>query len=281
MELGTMLLCIVSEEGDDLNFSAEVNAYFDWLDTNPQEPTTQTLWFHLIGLANKSGCPEWFTVANPLLQAKVGITENTLIKHRNYLIQSGRIEYKSMGKQKAGRYRIMWFTSNNEVNCEANDEVNHEVNQAVNHAAKGAALLKIYKSTTSSSSSEPESFYSAYQRVFGHQCTPFQAEQLGQYIDKSGMEEALVIRALERTGSSASGRYRSHFSLVTKILNDYLHAGVRTVPQAMVWDKQFEDQASPGLPQQPKGRQASYNQELDELKQAKKEAMRREGIPVD
>lgn len=276
-----MHLCIASKEGDYLNMSAEVNAYFDWLDTNPQEPTTQTLWFHLIGLANKSGCPEWFTVANPLLQAKVGITENTLIKHRNYLIQSGRIEYKSMGKQKAGRYRIMWFTSNFEVKCEANYEVNHDVKQVVNGAAKGSALLKVFKGTSSSSSSEPESFYSAYQRVFGHQCTPFQAEQLGQYIDKGGMEEALVIRALERTGSSASGKYRSHFSLITKILNDYLQAGIRTVGQAIVFDKRFEDQSSVVAPQQPKGRQSSYNQELDELKQAKKEAMRREGISVD
>ncbi|CAM3319267.1 Helix-turn-helix domain-containing protein [Paenibacillus lactis] len=97
-----------------MNYTAEIHAFIDWLEINPLEPTTQTLWMHLMVIANKSGCPEWFTVANPLLQAKVGVTENTLIKHRNYLVQKGRIEYKSQGKQKAGRYKIIPFTSNNE-----------------------------------------------------------------------------------------------------------------------------------------------------------------------
>ncbi|SDF35732.1 Helix-turn-helix domain-containing protein [Fontibacillus panacisegetis] len=98
-----------------MDYVAELTAFTDWLEINPLEPTTQTLWFHLMAIANKNGCPEWFTVANPLLQAKVGVTENTLIKHRNYLVQKGRIEYKSQGKQKAGKYKIIYFTSINEV----------------------------------------------------------------------------------------------------------------------------------------------------------------------
>jgi hypothetical protein len=122
-----------------MNYIKEMNAFFDWLETNPSEATTQLLWFHLMGIANKSGWPEWFTVANITLQAKVGISENTLIKHRNYLKQSGRIEYQNLGKKKAGKYRVIQFTpqftSNNEVIYAAIPAAIHAVNNEVNYSA--------------------------------------------------------------------------------------------------------------------------------------------------
>ncbi|SFB62716.1 hypothetical protein SAMN05216312_12247 [Cohnella sp. OV330] len=128
-----------------MNFEQELNAFHDWLETNPLDASAQTLWVHLMALAKKSGWPEWFLVINPLLMAKVGVTENTLSKHRNILQQRGRIEYRSQGKQKAGKYRIIPFTahstSNIEVDHEVKREVNREVKHAVNIEVKGAALI--------------------------------------------------------------------------------------------------------------------------------------------
>lgn len=121
----------------------------DWLEINPLEANTQALWFHIMAIANKSGWPEWFTIANLTLMAKVGISENTLNKHRNILIQKGRIEYKNQGKQKAGKYRIISFTSNTEVKQEdnnsvtSNNEVSHEVNHEVNREVNPSALYKL------------------------------------------------------------------------------------------------------------------------------------------
>lgn len=106
-----------------MNYIREINSFMDWLEINPLEANTQALWFHIMAIANKSGWPEWFTIANLTLMAKVGISENTLNKHRNILIQKGRIEYKNQGKQKAGKYRIISFTSNTEVKQEDNNSV--------------------------------------------------------------------------------------------------------------------------------------------------------------
>jgi DnaD/phage-associated family protein len=219
-----------------MNQVMEMNAFVNWLEINPLEPTTQTLWFHLMVIANKSGYPEWFTVANSLLQAKVGVTENTLIKHRNYLVQKGRIEYKSMGKQKAGKYRLSsFFTSNNEVNhavnCAAKYEVNHEV--------KGSALLKDLSSINLSSSgtSEYESFYAAHERVFGFQCNPFQAKHLAMYIDEDGMDETVVIRAIERAGASS---IKYNFNFIRRIVDDYFKSGIKTLDQAIASDTAYE-----------------------------------------
>ncbi|MBO7747377.1 DnaD domain protein [Paenibacillus sp. MWE-103] len=218
-----------------MDLTKELLAFTDWLETNPLEPSAQTLWMHLMMIANKSGYPEWFAVANPLLQAKVGISENTLVKHRNYLIQKSRIDYKPQGKQKAGKYQIIGFTSNNEVSREVNPEVSHEAKYAVNHEVKGAALFNYLSS--SASSSAYESFYAAHNRIFGFPCNPFQAQMLGKYIDEDGLEEAVIIRALERAGAASTGY---NFKFITRILDDYFHSGARTIDQAKAIDDQFE-----------------------------------------
>ncbi|MEK3987435.1 DnaD domain protein [Paenibacillus sp. FSL K6-3166] len=221
-----------------MDFADEMTAFTDWLETNPLEPSAQTLLVHLMVIANKSGYPEWFAVTNPLLQAKVGISENSLTKHRNTLIQKGRIEYKNQGKQQAGKYRLTFFTSNNAVKDEVKRAVKHEVKGEV----KGSALLRSFKDLNSSSSSsadqtEYESYYMAHKRVFGFECNPIQANKLGVYIDQDGLEEAVVIRAIERAGLASKG-YR--FNLITTILDDYFHAGAITISAAVALDAAFD-----------------------------------------
>src|SRR5690554_5958685 len=128
-----------------MNYIKEINAFMDWLETNPLDAISQALWFHIMGIANKSGWLEWFTIANLTLMARVNISENTLIKHRNFLIQRGRIEYKNQGKHKAGKYRLIPFTSNTEVKPEVNNELtsNNEVNLAVNREVKCAVNREV------------------------------------------------------------------------------------------------------------------------------------------
>ncbi|SEM80800.1 DnaD domain protein [Paenibacillus sp. OV219] len=183
-----------------MNYLREINAFFDWLETNPLEASTQTLWFHLMAVANKSGWPEWFAVANPLLQAKVGVTENTLTKHRNYLVQKGRIEYKSQGKQQAGRYRLIPLTSNNEVN----HEVKYEAKYAVNHEVKGSALFKLNETKQDSGEMSDIvnlNFRKAIRVIdtqFPARINSLQSQHLEYYISK-GMEHDLVTKAVDIT----------------------------------------------------------------------------------
>ncbi|MCY7988584.1 DnaD domain protein [Bacillus spizizenii] len=91
-----------------MNYLKEINGFMNWLETNPLSATTQALWFHLLHINNKAGWREWFTTSNTTLQAKIEISENTLIKHRKMLIDLKRIEYKPQGR-KAGQYRLISF----------------------------------------------------------------------------------------------------------------------------------------------------------------------------
>lgn len=220
---------------NSLDYIAEMTAFTDWLETNPLEPSAQTLWFHLLVIANKSGCPEWFTVANLTLMAKTGVSEKSLIKHRNALIQKGRILYKNQGKQQAGKYQLLPLT----VNITVKEGVKRDVNQGVKDGVNDSGLFKDFNSSSASSIDHEayESFYSAHNRVFGFECNPFQSGKLAVYIDQDDMEEAVVIRAIERAGLASSGY---NFNLITKILDDYFKANVRTLEDAIAIDRQFD-----------------------------------------
>ncbi|MEC0107250.1 DnaD domain protein [Paenibacillus taichungensis] len=221
-----------------MNYIAEMTAFTDWLETNPLEPSAQTLWFHLLVIANKSGCPEWFTVANLTLMAKTGVSEKSLIKHRNALIQKGRLIYKNQGKQQAGKYQLVHLTVNNTVKGAVNDGVK----SAVKDGVRGSGLFKdINSSATTSDTGEYESFYSAHLRVFGVECNPFQAQQLIDSIEMYGMSEEVVVRAVERAAISSKGY---NFKLILKILDDYYKGGVRTLDQAIAIDREFDNRKS-------------------------------------
>ena len=89
-----------------MDYLREMNAFVDWLETNPLDAMTQVLWFHLMAINNKCNWPEWFAVANLTLQAKLGADKKTIIKQRNVLVQKQLIAYKNQGRE-AGRYKML------------------------------------------------------------------------------------------------------------------------------------------------------------------------------
>jgi|GEM_PF-812203 len=97
-----------------MNYVREINAFTDWLETNPLESTTIALWFILMGINNKCGWREWFTVANLTLQAKIRVSKNTVIKHRSILVEKGLIQYENQGRE-VGKYRMVSLINNRGV----------------------------------------------------------------------------------------------------------------------------------------------------------------------
>lgn len=210
-----------------LDFLGETNAFSDWLETNPLEASAQTLWFHLMVIANKSGWPEWFAVANPLLQAKVGLSENSLLKHRNVLVQKGRIEYRSQGKKQKGLYRIIPFiTSKNEVN----EGENRGVMRGVIGGVKGSAYkdLKDFTATPTATTREPQSLTEAYSLVFGGGSMP----GLFSHFFIPVMEEfgeRYAIELLLESGESGKSPSLRH---IKSIHEGWIARGIRTREEA-------------------------------------------------
>lgn len=135
-----------------MNYITEINAFEDWLETNPLPDTAQLMWYKLMCINNKCGWLDWFDLANTTLMAKMNISsEKTLISVRNILIDKGRIRYKPSGnRKKAGRYSIVAFdfkgsTVKNTVDGEGERKVETAVDSVVEVEAEMAALNKLNK----------------------------------------------------------------------------------------------------------------------------------------
>ena len=229
-----------------MNYVKELNAFIDWLEINPLEPTTQALWLHLMAICNKSGWPTWFTVANLTLQAKLGVTDKTLAKHRNILIQKERIEYVNQGKKQAGKYRIIPFLkTNSESNTEeinGNIPVNHSVNYPVNRSAKGPVnyptLYKLNKTkqnndvVVANTRANEKNPFQFYQENFGV-LSPLVAETLGQWTDDLGDE--LVIEAMKRSVLA-----NKSFNYAVGILKDWYRKNYRSLADVEAADREFQ-----------------------------------------
>jgi len=195
------------------------------------ESSTQTLWLHLMAIANKSGWPEWFLVKNPTLEARVGFSENSLKKHRNYLIQNGRIEYRNQGKHKAGKYRIISFhTTHLTATIAVNHEVKGAVKDAVNHEVKGAAVLNDLKDLNSFSVQEldrekEKDMILGWVNTFGlKKVGHLGLDQINAYL---GVVETGVI---ELAIKAAEGKHLNYF---LSTINDWITSGKTTVAQVL------------------------------------------------
>ena len=89
-----------------MNYLAEIKAFYDRLELNPQPNTAIALWHALMSIANKAGWPDTFTVASSVLGLRSGLNASALKRARNKLATDGFIEWKSRGGNLAAQYKI-------------------------------------------------------------------------------------------------------------------------------------------------------------------------------
>lgn len=94
-----------------MNYIKEVNAFRNYLRTNPIPAIAQALWYAIIDYHNHSNWEPWITIDNLRLMADLQISKGTLIKHRNILIQNKLLLYKSIERKKhMGKYSLISLT---------------------------------------------------------------------------------------------------------------------------------------------------------------------------
>jgi hypothetical protein len=255
-------------------------------------------------------------MTNADLMLRTGFrNRETLNKHRGKLVEAGLIGYIPPPRGSAkGDYSITFDpivvseVDENPDNFDGvvnevvkipdyfngdNAKVVSEVVQNPDHFQKVVGkvvrnpdtVLKDLSSSTASTSAatacahepEYESFYAAHERVFGFSCNPYQSSSLSKYIDEDGMEEAVVIRALERAALVSTG---PSFPLITRILNDYLAGKALTLDAAEAMDAAFDAKraspASTGPPVQQRAQQPTKQQrELEDLRRRAREERQR------
>ncbi|WP_138825172.1 DnaD domain protein [Bacillus altitudinis] len=158
-----------------MNYLKEINGFMRWLETTELKPTTQALWFHLMDINNVCSWKEWFTVPNSRLYSRLGVSEKTMIEHRKYLIEHGRIEYKPKGKS-AGSYRIISLENKASIAPVPDEEPE-----------------KPKEEKPTRQEDKPMNPFEFYESHFGGTLNSFNADKINQMIDDHGEEKVLEI----------------------------------------------------------------------------------------
>lgn len=90
-----------------MNYLAEIKAFYDKLELNPQPNTVIALWHALMSIANKAGWPDTFTVASSVLGLRSGLSASALKRARNKLATDGFITWKPRGGNQSSVYHMV------------------------------------------------------------------------------------------------------------------------------------------------------------------------------
>lgn len=152
-------------------------------------------------------------------------TEEGLFIHDWYEYAGRLIEKREASKERARKSRERNAQRARNVRA-TNADVATLPNQTIPNHNTAAANAR-------EDSQEP--FPAAYRRVYQRDLTPYQAQELGAYIDQDGFEEAVIVRAIERAALTGGG-----IKLILHILNDYAAAGVKTLAGAISFDAEHD-----------------------------------------
>jgi len=269
-----------------MDYLEQVVAFHQWKEVNPLPASAIALWHELMAVCNKAGWPAEFTVKSALLQANAGLSRKEFDRARQILTDLGRIGYKKSGRvNMAGKYSVIHFPivqkGQQEGQREGHQTEHRRDNRRDNY--KDLKELKDLKSSSSASSAggdesltteKPETFYQAHERVFGFSCNPMQAQRLGSYLD-DGMEEAVLVRALERAALASTGY---SFGLIDRIVKDYFAVGAMDIESAEAFDAAREAQREQKAQQtnKPAGGGNRQQKSMNLLEQMREEERRRE-----
>jgi DnaD/phage-associated family protein len=90
-----------------MNYLREINAFYDWLETNSISSSAIALWHALMAINNKCGWITEFAVAISVLEVKTGLKRRTLERARNELEQKGRLTWKTRKGNQSATYTIV------------------------------------------------------------------------------------------------------------------------------------------------------------------------------
>lgn len=129
-----------------MNYLLEINALYDWLETNPLNEHAIGLWYALMHINNKAGWQREFAVAISVLELKTGMSKKTIERARNELAQKGRITWNSRSGNQSAVYRLVSLIDAQSVSQTVPQVVSQVVVQTVpiNKLNEDSNLFSLY-----------------------------------------------------------------------------------------------------------------------------------------
>ena len=149
-----------------MNYIKEINAFYDWLETNTVSDSAIALWHALMHINNKAGWIPEFAVAISTLETKTGLKKDAVIRARHRLQQLNRITFKSRSGQQSAIYKILPFeycVVLNDTNCDTNRNTNRALTATLT-TTQTASINKLNKTKRNKSINPPISPQSEQER---------------------------------------------------------------------------------------------------------------------
>ena len=134
-----------------MNYIREINAFYDWLETNRLSLSAIALWHALMHINNKAAWTDEFAVAISVLCVKTGLSPRGVTEARNELKNKGRITWQSRKGNQSAIYRIISLSEE----LQAINADNHAGKCADNRADNRAILNKLNKNETKQKDNNP------------------------------------------------------------------------------------------------------------------------------
>ena len=102
-----------------MNYILQINAFYDWLETNPISDSSIVLWHGLMHINNKSGWKQEFTAAISSIQNKTRLSKSSILRARNALKQNGLIDFKTRDGNLSAVYKIIAFHTDTQTGTQS------------------------------------------------------------------------------------------------------------------------------------------------------------------
>ena len=214
-----------------MNYIKELNAFYDWLETNPLSTSAIALWHALMHINNKAGWTEEFGVAVSVLCIKTGLADRTIRDARNELKQKGRIDWNSRKGNQSAIYKIIPLVNTLSAISADSSADNHADKYADSNADNHATLNKLNKTKLNikrkkeiSKTEDDKNKYAEFVYMSEDEYTKL-IEKHGEILTKR------MIEALDNYKGSIGKTYKSDYRAIlswveSKILKENNHTSV-------------------------------------------------------
>lgn len=185
-----------------MKYISEINAFYDWLETNSISDSAIALWHALMHISNKSGWITEFAVAISTLESKTGLKKDAIHRARQRLEQSGRIKFRKRSGQQSSVYTLIPFVSQNESYFETQTGRKPPHKPDVNQT-QSDTIIRLDKTMNGDSNARAHEHYAKvydiYQNNIGSISSVIEKDKLDELLQKypvAWIEEAVRIAVM-------------------------------------------------------------------------------------
>jgi DnaD/phage-associated family protein len=256
-----------------MNYLKEINAFYDWLETNSISDSSIVLWHALMHINNKTGWVTEFAVTISTLETKTGLRKSAIMRARQRLQQMGRIDFRSRNGQMSALYKIIYFDTEESTqnNCGSLRDTNRNTNRNTNRTqseTQTGSITKLNKTKLNNNVvsnnavsyggvtnciektqdleilmenkvSNDEAVWQKIQKTFDqniHPMTPVELSDVMDWLNK-GFESEVIITAI----NIAVRENRRFMRYINGILMNWHKSGLKTIEAVEAHNREWQE----------------------------------------